>query len=159
MTVTWKVTCYPSQEFIILSLWPVLWNILRTYRSKLEYWSLSATSSVVWYLQARLGIYPFECNSMKGSNWVSSNLAYKCQTRVEVNESDKPCSLLQYRINNGHKKFYIVSPQAFDYYKSDEWAFCWFAVNYLAMYITLDHAPRGCTIKLFTAIIIAVSSQ
>jgi len=39
------------------------------------------------------------------STWVSSSLASKYQTRMEVTDSDKHCSLLQYAIHYGLKKF------------------------------------------------------
>jgi hypothetical protein len=45
-----------------------------------------------------------------GPTRVSSNLAYKYKTWVEVSDSDEHSSLSRHEINYGGKKFYVTGP-------------------------------------------------
>ncbi len=60
--------------------------------------------SLVFVSKARS--LPLEWSLVRGSTLVNSCLTCKYQTRVEVNRSDKHCSLLQCSNNFDHKKFY-----------------------------------------------------
>ncbi len=54
----------------------------------------------------------FATGGIRDFTLVSSSLACINQTRVEVNDTNNPSSILQYGNNNGHKKFYITGPMS-----------------------------------------------
>ncbi len=55
---------------------------------------------------------PLEWCLVRGSALVGSNNICKYPTRVEVTDSDKHSSLLQYRINSGRKTFIVQTNDA-----------------------------------------------
>ncbi len=56
--------------------------------------SVLFTSTLVWYLNARPGTYPYIGAPVSGSTWVGCRLAFKYLTWVEVTGCEKRSSLL-----------------------------------------------------------------
>jgi hypothetical protein len=104
--------CVHSPSFNLLG--PTQQNLLRTqfipFRNKLECFSLFANLFLRHIFAGKVRSVPAKWSPIGGSTWVATILFFKYQTRLEVTDSGKQSSLLQYEINCDRKKFYSSGP-------------------------------------------------